>query len=202
MNRRERRIARMGRRAEWARMRREKADETYKRFRVELDTVPMGEPVKVGHHSERAHRRARERIDALLRRTIEHRETADRHEEAAGALKRELERSIYSDDEDAVVRLESRIAEREATRARLKRANRRLRSALKAGASPSDGDLRGYGYTAKETGDLRGYERMFKRLSTYPLVNVTSSINRDRSRLRRLQAQAEQRRASEEHGHT
>ena len=124
MTTRERRERRAERRREWQEGREQKAESaraSLAQRRAELP--PTGEPIKVGHHSERAHRRAFDRADRALEKVIEHGQMADHHRSAADAIERELSRSIYSDDADAIGRLQERIDELERERQRMKAIN-------------------------------------------------------------------------------
>lgn len=52
------------------------------------DRIPMGQPILVGHHSERRHRRDLARIDGHMRRSVEASKEAARHDDRAKALER------------------------------------------------------------------------------------------------------------------
>ena len=121
---RERRERRAARREEWAEKRDEKAkgrfgaaDQLAKRF-------DFGQPILVGHHSEKGARRDQEKIHGNMRQGVEDQKVASRHREAADTIRGQLDRSVYSDDHDAIARLQSRIDEREARRTRIKEINR------------------------------------------------------------------------------
>ncbi len=55
----------------------------YQAARDELDLIPPGQPILVGHHSERGHRAALRRIDGRMRRSIEEDGKAQHHRRAA-----------------------------------------------------------------------------------------------------------------------
>lgn len=124
MTRRERLEAKIERRRDWAEGRARKATALLKRnepFRgdIAFNTQP-------GHIPERA------RVIAREDRAFEHREMATHHEAKADGLERQLERSVFSDDEDASAKLEERIAEREALQAHMKAVNVAIRKVRKA----------------------------------------------------------------------
>lgn len=50
-----------------------------------LDMIPMGQPILVGHHSEKRHRRDLERAESLRRRGMAEAERAEYHEDRAQA---------------------------------------------------------------------------------------------------------------------
>lgn len=124
MTRRERRERRAERRREWQASRESKLDAARSTLQSRIDGLPdNGQPVLVGHHSERAHRRALERVDNAHGKVIEHEQMMNKHAASASALEHELDRSIYSDDDDAIERLQERIDELEAERDRMKSIN-------------------------------------------------------------------------------
>jgi DNA repair exonuclease SbcCD ATPase subunit len=98
--------------------------------------IPMGQPILVGHHSEKRHRRDLARIDRAMQTTVEAGRTADRQRASADEIERQADRAIYDDDSDAIERLRAKLAELEAERERRKQANadyrREHRAELKA----------------------------------------------------------------------
>ena len=101
MTRRERLEAKVEKRRQWAESRRRKADASFTKFRSINDAIPFGQPILVGHHSERGHRRDIERMDNAVRAGVESAKMADHHESKAEGLEAALESSIFSDDPDA-----------------------------------------------------------------------------------------------------
>ncbi|MEO5348894.1 MAG: DUF3560 domain-containing protein [Magnetococcus sp. YQC-3] len=73
--------------------------------------IPMGQPILVGHHSERRHRKDLERIDNSMRASIEHDKKADYYESKAASI--ENNRSIMSDDPNAIDKLKEKLAKLE-----------------------------------------------------------------------------------------
>ena len=129
---RERRENRAARRRDWQGARERRADQSRAELRSRVDELPEnGQPILVGHHSERRHRNAIARVDRAHERVRENDAMADKHRSAAAAIERELDRSIYSDDADAIERLEERIAGLEAERERIKAINANITRQLK-----------------------------------------------------------------------
>lgn len=91
---------------------------------------PMGEPIKVGHHSEKRHRRALERSDQNMRKASESYSKAEYYESKAAGVGRG---GISSDDPDAIDKLREQLAEREKKQAFMKAANKAVRAAWKHG---------------------------------------------------------------------
>jgi len=129
MTRRERMEARLERRREWAESRKRKAEAGFNRAAVIADGIPMGQPILVGHHSEKRHRRDLTKIDAGMRSGVENSKMAEHHLSKANGIEHALDRSIFSDDPDAVEQLEAKITKLEAMADKMKRANAAFRKA-------------------------------------------------------------------------
>lgn len=87
--------------------------------------IPFGQPILVGHHSEKRHRRDLARIDANMQKSIEAQKRAE--ELAYRAAAAEANTAISSDDPDAIEALTAQLAELEATRERFKAINATIR---------------------------------------------------------------------------
>ena len=132
MTRREKLERRAERRREWAEGREQKSANDFNRARAATDGIPLGQPILIGHHSERHHRRAIERSDNAMRRAVESNKMAETHRQKAAGIEANLERSVFSDDEDAIEKLEERIAKREQERERNNAINRIVRAKPRA----------------------------------------------------------------------
>jgi hypothetical protein len=133
VTRRERLERRAERRLDWAASRERRAAAAQARADGIARFIPPGQPILVGHHSERHHRRDLERIDSAMRTTIESSDMAAHHRSAAAGIERQLDRSVFSDDANAIEVLEARIAEKEAKREKAKRVNALYRKGDAAG---------------------------------------------------------------------
>ena len=213
MTYRERRERRADRRRTWADSRDTKAASSEAGASQIVNGIPLGQPILVGHHSEKRHRRDVERATNGFRKAHEHRQMADHHRQSADTIERQLDTAVYSDDTDAVERLEARIAEREAQRDR--------RKAINADIAKRIGGRRkmrlGYGETDPETAAAaaRAVAQTIKALELdageqkdllqaiqfnafvgyppYAIANLSGSLKRDRDRLAKLQTVAAQR---------
>lgn len=83
---------------------RAEANDLYKRSGEGLP--PMGEPIKIGHHSEGRHRRALERSWKQMGKSFEASKQAEELERRADAVGRG---GISSDDPDALVKLQAKL---------------------------------------------------------------------------------------------
>jgi DNA repair exonuclease SbcCD ATPase subunit len=84
-----------------------------------------GQPILVGHHSERRHRAAIDRAHANMGKALELQAEAERAESRADAASSST--AISSDDPDALRLLRAKLAEMEAERERYKEHNRKAR---------------------------------------------------------------------------
>lgn len=99
-------------------------------LREEVSGIPLGQPILVGHHSERRHRRAIEKADNAMRRSID---LGKRAGEAAAAAASVGTAGISSDNPDAIEELTAKLAELEAIQEFMRAANRVIRKHHKAG---------------------------------------------------------------------
>lgn len=84
------------------------------------NVIPLGQPILIGHHSEKSDRRRRGRMHDLYRRAHEAHEDAEelrRRADAVGSA------GISADDPEAVTKLEDKVAQLEKARAVMKDAN-------------------------------------------------------------------------------
>lgn len=116
--RRERLENKLQKRLDWAAARAQAADREFEKadLREEKSGIPFGQPILVGHHSERRHRNAIRRADSAMRRSIEHSDMSRHHAAKADGIERQLNNSIFSDDPDALEQLEAKIAKLERER--------------------------------------------------------------------------------------
>lgn len=71
------------RRREWAASAERKSDEYYKASNKDADFLSLGEPIKIGHHSEKRHRKAIEDAWNNMGKSVEFEEKAKEHERVA-----------------------------------------------------------------------------------------------------------------------
>lgn len=121
--RRERLERKAEKRREWAESRERKSSAALEGARRIADGIPFGQPILVGHHSEGRHRRDVARIENGMRSGLEHGRMAQEHEQKADGLEEQLRGAIYSDDVDAVERLEQKLRGLEQKRETMKSRN-------------------------------------------------------------------------------
>lgn len=169
---RERRLNKAARLQAWADKRREQAEAT-----LEADRKQYGGDIafatQPGHIPERA------RMIARTERAFESLQKADEMERRAAEIEGQAERSIYSDDADAIERLKERIHDLEAKRERLKEYNKTARK-----GSPDFSLL-----TEKERAWVEGQQRYLPGDYSHPISNLTADIRRNKARLQQVQGQ-------------
>lgn len=121
----ERKEARIERYEERAEKKRAEANARFNSQNIETLRGLQGEPVKIGHHSERRHRRLIEKADNDMRKGFEATAAAAHYDEKATAAK--CNGSISSDDPEALTLLREKLAELEADQEAEKATNRTLR---------------------------------------------------------------------------
>jgi len=178
MTRRERLEAKLERRREWASKASARSDAAFSAARRLADSIPFGQPILVGHHSERHARRDRERIHNDMSRGVETMHLAEHHEAAADGLEHALEHSVFSDDPDAIEAIEARIAEHEQKRNRMKLINKLF----------GKGDVAGLAAIGLDLDKLRvsvagNFSWDKKPYPAYELTNLGARIRSDKVRI-------------------
>ena len=87
--------------------------------------IPMGQPILVGHHSEKADRRYRDRIHQNMRKGLD--AQAEAAELRARAEAAERNRAIFSDDPQASEKIQDKIKRLQERQELMKKANRLVR---------------------------------------------------------------------------
>ena len=126
MNRKERQEAKTGRYRELAEKAMKESKEAYSQSHKLVENIPMGQPVLIGHHSESTHRRILDRSWNTLGKAVKLSEKAEYFEQKAKAA--ENNASIYLGDDDAVERLEEKLATLGKKQETMKATNKILRS--------------------------------------------------------------------------
>lgn len=145
--------------------------------------IPLGQPILIGHHSERRQRRDIERSRrALDRGTAANQEAAALRSRAASVG----HAGVSSDDPDAIPKLQAKLIEAETAHARMVTSNKLTRK--------RDRDrLRSLGFTERQI------ERMFVEtdppFAAYQLTNSSANIRRLKARIAELRQHAEQEQA-------
>lgn len=184
MTYRERRLAKAERLRDWAEKRDQKSNAAYNTASDIISRIPAGQPILIGHHSERRHRRDLERHDQNMRRSIEHSDKAEEMRSRAENIEAAADHAIYDDDPDAIERLQEKLHGLEARRDAIK--------AYNASCRRKQPDLFVLPEDLREDATSQSHFMVVMRgpngeLPAYALSNLSGNINRTRKRLERLQ---------------
>jgi uncharacterized small protein (DUF1192 family) len=151
--------------------------------------IPFGQPILVGHHSEGRHRSDLNRIQSAGFKALEDSRKADEMHSKAANIRAAADHAIYSDDADAIERLEARIAEWEAERGRIKAYNAACKKAGKNTAEAlallDDKQRASIASIAKVCSYQLGPQGQFP---SYATSNIGGRISPARKRLAELKA--------------
>jgi DNA repair exonuclease SbcCD ATPase subunit len=164
---------------ELAEKNREAATKTAEYARTMLDVIPFGQPILVGHHSERADRNYRNRIQSKFEKANELQDKAAYYERRAQAIA--SNRAIFSDDPNATEKLEAKIARLEKQQEVMREFNKLLRK----------GDTEGMlnlGFTEEQIAKLSLPDFCGRRgFPDYALTNNSGNIRRLKQRVATLE---------------
>jgi hypothetical protein len=179
MTRRERKKRKIEKREEWAKSRDKASNEAYKNADEIAKAFENGQPILIGHHSEKRARRDQERIHNNMQKCVDNSNMADLHREKAEGLQRQLDNTIFSDDLDAIERLQEKINTLEKKRDRMKE----IKKALTKGI---DIEL-----TETEKKHLEGNKRCWGdyNIMPYELTNIGATIRTAKKRIEKISAQ-------------
>ena len=132
--------------------------------RAERQMIPLGQPILVGHHSEKRHRNHLKRMDNRERRGWEEHNKATHYAEKAERIKKNLETNavISSDDPDAVEKLKAKLVKLEEERTKFKEYNKKARAVGKEQAP-------GF-YLRNLAGNVRSVKERIKRLESKAML--------------------------------
>ena len=136
--------------------------------------IPFGQPILVGHHSERVHRSALEKMRNCVGKSVQLDNMATQYDERA---KRVGTGGISSNDPAAIDKLREELGQAEAAQLRMKQANALVRK------NDSEG-LSAMGFTAEQTEKLLSGARWGQKgYPPYELTNNGANIRRIAARI-------------------
>ena len=160
-----------------------------------LSVIPMGQPILVGHHSEKRHRRDLDRIHTNIGKGIEAQEKAKQLRGRAASVGKA---GVSSDDPDATRKLSMKLEKLEKQQLLYKAINKALRKADKSG---DDAPLKALGLSDQTIAGLQQLDFAGNRgIAPYVLTNNNSNMRRIRQRIEELKAMSEDQTSSEQYG--
>ena len=102
----ERKELRIERLREKADKMREESVEAFSNARKIQNSIPLGQPILIGHHSEKRSRQDRDKIDANIKKSVEKQEQAEYYDEKLAVAKKNT--AISSDNPQAIELLEEK----------------------------------------------------------------------------------------------
>lgn len=183
----ERRAARIERLRNAAERAQREGEARVKRGNEMFDCIPMGQPILIGHYSEKSDRNFRARAGNNLTKGFALMDAAKDYEQRAEAA--ENNTAIFSDDPNALDKLTAEIAKLEDLQATMKAVNAAHAKFLKDPASLDKSDL---SETYKQT--IRDYKPAYSwephPIPPYRLTNNNANIRRLKERIKTISAHA------------
>ncbi|WP_293307356.1 DUF3560 domain-containing protein, partial [Pedobacter sp. UBA5917] len=106
------------------------SDQLYNSASDMASVIPMGQPILVGHHSEKRDRKYREKIHDTMGKSVEKQKRAAYYAEKAETIA--SNDAIFSDDPEALTKLKEKLSRLQALQEFMKSANKCLRKQDKA----------------------------------------------------------------------
>lgn len=169
----------------------EESQRRYKTASKMAEAIPFGQPILVGHHSEKADRSYRKRINNNFRKAFEHGDTAQHYQDKLEGIQNNT--AISSDDPDAIAKLEQKLEGLQHNQAEMKRINKVIRSTK---------ELEGEARVKAVAEKANISESMAQELLTpdfgncigfpsYSLTNNNATIRNTKQRIKQLKADLE-----------
>ena len=170
-------------------------DARIKRADSDASAIPLGQPILVGHHSEKRDRRFRDRIHNNLSKGYELKNKAGDLRARAASVGTA---GVSSDDPDAIEKLREQLAELEKKQRYYKAINKALRAFDRSG---SDDELKKLALSDVLIEKLKQPDDFGDRgIPAYKLSNNNSNMRRIRKRIEALSKAADDRTSEQVHG--
>lgn len=166
------------------------SDAAYKRARDMASIIPMGQPILVGHHSEKRDRNYRARIWRTQDRCLELQRKAEYFRQKAASVGKG---GISSDDPEAVQKLRAELEQCEKVQQRMKQANAVIRTQKKNGEAAQLSALVTLGFQESRAAQLLKPDFCGRiGFPDYAMTNNNGNMRRIRERIAQLEAKAGQ----------
>lgn len=168
-------------------------DQHWKAAHDLVKDIPLGQPILVGHHSEKRHRRVIDRSQAHGFAGVEEQERAAKWARRAAAV--ENDTSISRSDPEAIDKLREKVAELQAECDEVKRVNAAVRKSVKEHGADYGLPRADIPQTTKlslaHSHAMQPYHRIAERgYPPYHLTNLRGNLRRYEGRLAQLEKRA------------
>lgn len=166
----EKKAAKQARYEELAQKNHELANQQFEQAIKMGEVIPFGQPILVGHHSEKADRSYRKKIDRKMEQSFETNDKAKHYDSKVNSM--EHNRAISRDDPEAVTKLKAKIEKEKETHKAAKNKRKDFRDRKEE--------------LIKELGD-REYHSKYYLLEAY-MTGATAEIKRCEKRIAEIEA--------------
>lgn len=157
---------------------RQASDACYSAARKMADSIPFGQPILIGHHSEKSDRNYRNRIQNNFDKSIEADKKAKHYKEKAESIGTS---GISSDDPEAVVKLKEKLAKLESMQEKFKAINKAIKK-------NDDEALKNLGLSENQIIELKKPDFASRvGIGGYVLTNNSANIRRIKTRIEQLE---------------
>ena len=146
------------------------SDSTLNQVRREREYIPLGQPILVGHHSEKRHRNHLAKLENRERRGWEESKKSEYYDDKAERIRRNIETDavISSDDPDAVSKLQAKLVKLEEKREAIKEFNKKARK---------EGTEQAPAYLLKNlAGNIKSVKTRIQNLEAYANIDDTDQV--------------------------
>ncbi|MCG9661159.1 DUF3560 domain-containing protein [Vibrio mediterranei] len=169
---------------ERASKKRVESDSRYKAAKDEASGIPFGQPILVGHHSEKRHRRAADRIHNNYGKSFELSKQADNLEARA---ERVGSSGIASDDANAIAKVEKKLSELKRSQELMKAVNKIVRAKKLSDEEKIQKIAKDHNISPKNAAELLRPDFAGRTgFASYALSNNNANIKRYQKRLEDL----------------
>jgi hypothetical protein len=177
--------ARQERYARLAEKTRLRAQERLDQAKRMADIIPFGQPIHIGHYSEKSDRRFRDRIHQNYGKGFELLKQAEHYDRKAESVN---SYAISADDPDAQRKLQERVEQLKAAQERMKAANAAIRAHQKDGPEKQREALEKLGFKPDQAENLMKPDVMGTvGFASYSLSNNNANIRRLEERIQVLE---------------
>ncbi len=169
----------------------EQADAAYQGAKQIADIIPLGQPILIGHHSQRRHQKDISRIENRFRKSWELGKKAEYYQKRADRVGNS---GISSDDPHAIDKLENKLQTCIDLQKEMKAVNKLVRKKDRAG-------LETRGYSQSQIDELFKPDELNRiGYPGYALQNNNQEIHRLKRRIEELKKTSEQEDSETDHG--